>query len=159
MNKLECAAYVRKTELKDKRKKNANSSYRWKENAREQNEREHTCLTKRRKKEFAISKHRRKIKELEVTAREIGCYDSRWERNFSTSEKTETSPFEDLKDNIDAYIQRFEIYAISQKWHNDTCEAHLSALLKGKALSVSPRPSSKTALDFCELKNDRGWLS
>lgn len=59
------------------RRKNANSSYRWKENAREQNEREHTCLTKRRKKEFAISKHRRKVKELEVTAREIGCYDSR----------------------------------------------------------------------------------
>lgn len=77
MNKLECAAYVRKTKLKDKRKKNANSNYRWKENAREQNEREHTCLTKRRKKEFAISKHRRKVKELEVTAREIGCYDSR----------------------------------------------------------------------------------
>lgn len=35
-------------------------------------------------------------------------------------------PFEGLKDNIDAYIQRFEIYAISQKWHKDTCEVHLS---------------------------------
>lgn len=68
-------------------------------------------------------------------------------------------PFEDLKDNIDEHIQRFEIYAISQKWHKDTCEAHLSALLKGKALGVFPRPSPKTALDFCELKNDRGWLT
>lgn len=44
-------------------------------------------------------------------------------------------------------------------WHKDTFEAHLSALLKGKALSVFPRPSPKTALDFCGLKNDRGWLS
>lgn len=35
-------------------------------------------------------------------------------------------PFEGLKDNIDAYIQRFETYTISQKWHKDTCEAHLS---------------------------------
>lgn len=32
MNKLECVVYVRKIELKDKRKKNVNLSYRWKEN-------------------------------------------------------------------------------------------------------------------------------
>lgn len=59
---------------------------------REQHEREHTCLKKRRKKKSAFSKHRRKVEELEFTAREIGCYDSRWERNFLTSEETETSP-------------------------------------------------------------------
>lgn len=79
-----------------------------------------------------------------------------------TKEEKETSqvikgpklpPFEDSKDNIDAYIQRFEIYATTQKWNKDTWGTHLSALLKGKALDVFARLSPETALDFNELKN------
>lgn len=61
-------------------------------------------------------------------------------------------PFEDSNDSIDAYIQRFEIYAISHKWHKHTWGAHLSALLKGKALNVFARLSPETTLDFGELK-------
>lgn len=57
-------------------------------------------------------------------------------------------PFEDSNDSIDAYIQRFEIYAISHKWHKHTWGAHLSALLKGKALNVFARLSPEITLDF-----------
>jgi hypothetical protein len=60
--------------------------------------------------------------------------------------------FDDSKDNIDAYIQRFKIYATSQNWTRDRWGVHLSALLKGKALDVFARLSPEIALDFKELK-------
>lgn len=60
--------------------------------------------------------------------------------------------FDDANDNIDAYIQRFERYATSQKWNRDNWGAHLSALLKGKALDVFARLPPEDALDVDELK-------
>jgi len=42
-----------------------------------------------------------------------------------------TPPFDDTKDNMDAFIHRFEIYASSQKWPEDKWAVYLSALLRG----------------------------
>ena len=47
--------------------------------------------------------------------------------------------FEESKDNMDAFLHRFEIYAETQCWRRDQWAVYLSALLKGKALEVYPR--------------------
>ncbi|XP_069109726.1 uncharacterized protein [Argopecten irradians] len=56
-------------------------------------------------------------------------------------------PFEEGKDNMDAYISRFERYALAQKWEKQNWGANLSALLKGRALDVFSRMPVDQALD------------
>nr|XP_034313226.1 uncharacterized protein LOC105341021 [Crassostrea gigas]XP_034313227.1 uncharacterized protein LOC105341021 [Crassostrea gigas] len=122
--------------------------------AREHDEREHARLLEEKR-------HQQKLEELELDHK-LQLERSHMKPSVVTKEEKETSqvikgpklpPFEDSKDNIDAYIQRFEIYATTQKWNKDTWGTHLSALLKGKALDVFARLSPETALDFNELKN------
>ncbi|XP_065934236.1 uncharacterized protein [Magallana gigas] len=122
--------------------------------AREHDEREHARLIEEKR-------HQQKLEELELDHK-LQLERSHIKPSVVTKEEKETSqvikgpklpPFEDSKDNIDAYIQRFEIYATTQKWNKDTWGTHLSALLKGKALDVFARLSPETALDFNELKN------
>ncbi|XP_065923227.1 uncharacterized protein [Magallana gigas] len=122
--------------------------------AREHDEREHARLIEEKR-------HQQKLEELELDHK-LQLERSHMKPSVVTKEEKETSqvikgpklpPFEDSKDNIDAYIQRFEIYATTQKWNKDTWGTHLSALLKGKALDVFARLSPETALDFNELKN------
>ena len=50
--------------------------------------------------------------------------------------KPKIPPFDDAKEQIDAYIHRFERYADAQKWDKSTWATSLSALLKGEALNV-----------------------
>ncbi|XP_065936509.1 uncharacterized protein [Magallana gigas] len=122
--------------------------------AREHDEREHARLIEEKR-------HQQKLEELELDHK-LQLERSHMNPSVVTKEEKETSqvikgpklpPFEDSKDNIDAYIQRFEIYATTQKWNKDMWGTHLSALLKGKALDVFARLSHETALDFNELKN------
>ncbi|XP_065939198.1 uncharacterized protein [Magallana gigas] len=122
--------------------------------AREHDEREHARLIEEKR-------HQQKLEELELDHK-LQLERSHMNPSVVTKEEKETSqvikgpklpPFEDSKDNIDAYIQRFKIYATTQKWNKDTWGTHLSALLKGKALDVFARLSPETALDFNELKN------
>jgi len=61
-------------------------------------------------------------------------------------------PFEDDKDNMDSYLNRFERYATVQKWKKDDWPLHLSALLKGKALDVYSRLSTTDSLNYLVLK-------
>jgi len=56
--------------------------------------------------------------------------------------------FEESKDNMDAYLHRFEIYAETQCWRRDQWAVYLSALLKGKALEVYSRLPVKDAQDI-----------
>ncbi|XP_052673702.1 uncharacterized protein LOC128155864 [Crassostrea angulata] len=133
--------------------------------AREHDEREHARLREHDEREHARlieeKRHQQKLEELELDHK-LQLERSHMKPSVVTKEEKETSqvikgpklpPFEDSKDNIDAYIQRFEIYATTQKWNKDTWGTHLSALLKGKALDVFARLSPETALDFNELKN------
>ncbi|XP_033729482.1 uncharacterized protein LOC117318627 [Pecten maximus] len=60
--------------------------------------------------------------------------------------------FDESKDNMDAYIHRFERYATAQHWKRDDWGANLSGLLKGKALDVFSRLPVQQSLDFKELK-------
>lgn len=61
-------------------------------------------------------------------------------------------PFDESKDSLDAYIERYERFAKSQKWPEENWAVSLSALLKGKALDVYSRLPVEDALDYTKLK-------
>ena len=56
------------------------------------------------------------------------------------------------KDDLDAYLERFERFATCQKWAKEDWAVNLSALLTGKALEVYSRLSVADAEDFDKLK-------
>src|SRR5688572_9873769 len=62
-------------------------------------------------------------------------------------------PFEEGKDNMDSYLQRFERYAELQKWERKEWAIFLSALLKGRALDVYSRLPAEKATDYDYLKD------
>lgn len=61
-------------------------------------------------------------------------------------------PFDEERDDMDSYIERFERFAESQKWDQNTWALNLSALLKGKALDVYSRIPASDALNYPKLK-------
>ena len=60
--------------------------------------------------------------------------------------------FDELKDDIDSYLRRFERYATAQKWTPETWAVNLSALLRGRALDVYSLLPQDKALDYAALK-------
>ena len=60
--------------------------------------------------------------------------------------------FDESRDNIDAYILRFERYAAQQNWAHDQWAVYLSTLLSGKGLEVYYSLSEEQARDYDTLK-------
>ena len=60
--------------------------------------------------------------------------------------------FQDGKDSLDAYLERFERFATNHKWPKETWASSLSALITGKALEVYSRLSAEEAENFDILK-------
>ena len=60
--------------------------------------------------------------------------------------------FVDCKDDLDAYLQRFERFATTVKWEKTGWASKLSALLSGRALEVYSRLSEKAAQDYDRVK-------
>ena len=60
--------------------------------------------------------------------------------------------FNEVHDDMDSYLQRFERYAETQKWKPEIWAVNLSALLRGKALEVYARLPTADALDYGKLK-------
>ena len=115
-----------------------------------------------KKEQLAISEHKRKMEELEMDHQFQSLAAERSHKSsLDSTHLIETHksvkgpkipPFNESKDNIDAYIQRFERYAVVQHWNRDNWGSHLSALLTGKALDVFARLPPSSALDYEELK-------
>ena len=61
--------------------------------------------------------------------------------------------FCDGKDNMDAYLKRFERFAKNAKWPAEEWATNLSTLLQGKALEVYSRLSSDDANDYDKLRD------
>jgi uncharacterized membrane protein YqiK len=73
--------------------------------------------------------------------------------DVNVSAKTPKMPyFDELKDDIDSYLRRFENYATAQKWTAGTWAVNLSALLRGRALDVYSLLPQGQALDYAALK-------
>ena len=75
----------------------------------------------------------------------------------ATAEKSEAKipklpMFNDEKDDLDAYLQRFERYATLQSWKKENWALNLSALLSGKALDVYSTLPSSEAQNYDTLK-------
>ena len=60
--------------------------------------------------------------------------------------------FNEGKDEMDAYLLRFERYASAQGWKRETWATDLSALLQGKALDVYALMPQEDAMDYDKLK-------
>ena len=58
----------------------------------------------------------------------------------------------DGRDDLDAYLQRFERLATNAKWENTGWATKLSALLSGRALDVYSRLSEEAAVDYDQVK-------
>ena len=58
----------------------------------------------------------------------------------------------DGKDNLDAYLRRFERFAETAKWQKTGWASKLSALLSGRALGVYSRLSEEAAKDYDKVK-------
>ncbi|KAM7284397.1 uncharacterized protein ISCGN_001491 [Ixodes scapularis] len=61
-------------------------------------------------------------------------------------------PFDDRKDDLDAYIRRFESLAESQKWPESQWSTALATCLSGEALSVYGRLPPGDAADYSKVK-------
>ena len=60
--------------------------------------------------------------------------------------------FVDGKDDLDAYLQRFERFATTAKWEKTGWASKLSALLSGRALEVYSRLSEEATQDYDRVK-------
>ena len=105
------------------------------EHEKEQREHERYLLEERRRQELALAEANRST-DINHPGRQ-----------------SETSPklphFDDKKDNMDAYLHRFEDYAIVQGWAEDEWAVNLSALLKGNELETYYRMDTEDRKDCC----------
>ena len=60
--------------------------------------------------------------------------------------------FVDEKDDLDAYLERFERFARTHKWVEGDWASNLSVLLTGRALEVYARLPSEEAGEYGKLK-------
>ena len=60
--------------------------------------------------------------------------------------------FQEDKDDIDAYLERYERYATAQDWKKSDWATNLSALLGGKALEVYYRMPKDKSDNYLDLK-------
>ena len=60
--------------------------------------------------------------------------------------------FDEAKDNLDTYLNRFERYANAQSWPQSSWAINLSALLTGKALDTYARLTEEEAVEYEAVK-------
>ncbi|KAJ8020240.1 hypothetical protein HOLleu_39778 [Holothuria leucospilota] len=144
----------------------------------EEREEEHRLLIeaqeyKLKSKELEVKEIELKLvqKEQEIKEKEFKVKDGNVEGESSASEgegdtkqgtdkkgniytKAPKLPkFEDGKDNMDAYLTRFERYADSRKWKKKSWALNLSTLLTGKGLTVYYSLSAEEADNYEVLKS------
>ena len=61
-------------------------------------------------------------------------------------------PFQDGKDDLDSYLQRFERFARTSDWVKDQWAPALNTLSSGKALEVYSQMSDAAATDYRQLR-------
>ena len=90
----------------------------------------------------AIREHDIRMLQLQIEADRIRIHEANITREHLDSTRTSRNParspklppFNDTKDDMDAYIQRFERYAQNEGWDSDCLGVYLGSLLTGQAL-------------------------
>ena len=90
--------------------------------------------------------------ELEIARLAVKNADGRPEVREDRAKTPKLPSFVDRKDDLDAYLQRFERFAATAKWEKTGWASKLSALLSGRALEVYSRLSEEAAQDYDRVK-------
>lgn len=99
-----------------------------------------------------LEKERLQVQRLELESRSSNGGTLKSGLGESRGIKCKLPPFDDSKEQIDAYLFRFEKFAEANKWDKALWAINLSSLLKGEALSVYHRLSMEESDDYGELK-------
>ena len=112
------------------------------EREQERLEREQERLEGERKRAFELEKLRLEHKNQSNDAHQpVG------------SHRPKIQPFVDGRDQIDAYLSRFERFARTQGWPEEEWATSLSVLLSGRALEVYARMREEEAGEYSSLKS------
>ena len=90
--------------------------------------------------------------ELELARLGQGNLDDRPRDREDRAKAPKLPSFVDGKDDLEAYLQRFERFAETAKWNKIGWASKLSALLSGRALKVYSRLSEEAAKDYDKVK-------
>ena len=90
--------------------------------------------------------------ELEIARLAVENADGRLEVREDRAKAPKLPSFVDGKDDLDAYLQRFERFAVTAKWEKTGWASKLSALLSGRALEVYSWLSEEAAQDYDRVK-------
>ena len=110
--------------------------------------------------EERIRQHEKEVLLIQVEADRIRVQETSMSREMNDSvnrpRNSRRSPklpvFCDGKDDMDAYLQRFERYAENEGWEAGCYGTYLGTLLIGKALEVYSRLPASEARDYYKLK-------
>ena len=89
---------------------------------------------------------------MEIARLAVASADGRPEVREDRAKAPKLPSFVDGKDDLDAYLQRFERFAATAKWEKTGWASKLSALLSGRALEVYSRLSEEAAQDYDRVK-------
>ena len=111
--------------------------------------------------EERIRQHEKEVLLIQVEADRIRVQETSMSREMNDSvnrpRNSGRSPklpvFCDGKDDMDAYLQRFERYAENEGWEAGCYGTYLGTLLSGKALEVYSRLPASEARDYYKLKD------
>ena len=101
--------------------------------------------------EEAQRRHELEMKRLEVEQTHQG-HGAQPPNKEDRAKAPKLPSFVDGKDDLDAYLQRFERFATTAKWDKAGWATKLSALLSGRALDVYSRLSEEAASDYGKMK-------
>ena len=113
-------------------------------------ERQERYEKRKREEEEKQWEHEEKMMEMKLELQKAQADNGEAPVSKVTVPKIKLPALQD-SDNIDAYISRFERFAISSKWPKAEWATQLSALLKGKALQVYSRLSVEDCSDYDKL--------
>ena len=107
-----------------------------------------------------IRQHEKDVLRIQVEADRIHSQETSMSREMNDSayrpRNSGRSPklpvFSEGKDDMDAYLQRFERYAEHEGWDANCYGTYLGSLLSGKALEVYSRLPNSEASDYSQLK-------
>ena len=117
---------------------------------REKEREEHDKIREERQRERA---HELEVLRLQQAAGTIENQDQDNRRQDATkSIKPKIPPFDESKEDIDAYLHRFERYATAQKWDKESWGTSLSALLKGESLNTYYRVPKEEQDNYDAIK-------
>ena len=120
------------------------------ERAKEERDRERSARAEERER----LKEERELIELKLQLENSkGSKHSKENEDGNSSFRVPKLPaFNETKDQMDSYLNRYERYAKAQKWPKQTWATNLSALLTGKALDTYSRLTDDESIDYDVVK-------